>query len=89
MLGNALIELREELREKYCTTYYKYPDELIRNMDWHSIQKWYGSFDQMSNHLLYSYWGAYYTYTDEQGNNWYYTIYFEEGGVTDIRMEIH
>lgn len=85
----AFIDLREDWREKYCTTYYKYPDYIIRKMDWDSIQKWYGTFDQGSNNLFYRDWGAYYTYTDEQGNCWYYTIYFEEGKVMDIRMEIH
>lgn len=76
--------------KRYCPTYYKYPDFIIREMGWDSIQKWYGTFDQMSSPSDYERWGAYYTYTDEQGNCWYYTIYYEEfGWVRDIRMEIH
>lgn len=85
----AFIEIRDDWREKYCTTYYKYPDYIIREMDWESIEKWFGPFDQSGNPLSYRSWGAYYTYTDEQGNDRYYTIYFEEGDVMDIRMEIH
>lgn len=85
----AFIELREDFREKYCTTYYKYPDYIIREMGWNSIQKWFGPFDLSGDRLSYRSWGAYYTYMDEQGNGWYYTIYFEEGDVMDIRMEIH
>lgn len=78
------------LNKRYCPTYYKYPDFIIREMGWDSIQKWYGTFDQMSSPSDYERWGAYYTYTDEQGNCWYYTIYYEEfGWVRDIRMEIH
>lgn len=85
----AFVELRADWREKYCTTYYKYPDHIIREMDWDSIQKWYGPFDWKTSPLFYEYWGGYYAYTDEQGNDWYYTIYFLEGDVEDIRMEIH
>lgn len=77
------------LNKRYCPTYYKYPDFIIREMGWDSVQKWYGTFDQMSSPRDYERWGAYYTYTDEQGNGRYYTIYFEEGKVMDIRMEIH
>lgn len=78
------------LNKRYCPTYYKYPDFIIKEMGWDSIQKWYGTFDQMSSPSDYERWGAYYTYTDEQGNCWYYTIYYEEfGWVRDIRMEIH
>ncbi len=77
------------LNKRYCPTYYKYPDFIIREMDFESIQKWYGTFDQMSSPSAYEHWGAYYTYTDEQGNDWYYTIYYGEfGWVRDIRMEI-
>lgn len=84
----VFVELRADWREKYCTTYYKYPDYIIREMDWDSIQKWYGPFDWKTNSLFYEYWGGYYAYTDEQGNDWYYIIYFMEGNVEDIRMEI-
>ncbi len=59
-------------------------------MGFESIQKLYGTFDQMNNPSAYERWGAYNTYTDEQGNDWYYTIYYGEfGRVRDIRMEIH
>lgn len=85
----VFVELRADWREKYCTTYYKYPDYIIREMYWDSIQKWYGTFDQVEDPLSLRCWGAYYAYTDEQGNDWYYTIHFLEGEVEDIRMEIH
>ncbi len=78
------------LNKRYCPTYYKYPDFIIREMGFESIQKLYGTFDQMNNPSAYERWGAYNTYTDEQGNDWYYTIYYGEfGRVRDIRMEIH
>lgn len=77
------------LNKRYCPTYYKYPDFIIKEMGWDSVQKWYGTFDQMCNPFAYERWGAYYTYTDEQGNDWYYAIYYDDSGwVRDIRMEI-
>lgn len=74
--GMVFINLRADWREKCCTTYYKYPDYIIREMDWDSIQKWYGSFDWKPSPLFYEYWGGYYAYMDEQGNDWYYTIHW-------------
>ena len=77
------------LNKRYCPTYYKYPDFIIKKMHWDSPQEWYGPFDQMSGYFVAEPWGAYYTYTDEEGNDWYYTIYYDESGwVRDIRMTI-
>lgn len=77
------------LNKRYCPTYYKYPDFIIREMGWESVQRWYGTFDQMSSPYAYERMGAYYAYTDEQGNCWYYTIYYDGSGwVRDIRMTI-
>lgn len=77
------------LNREYCPTYYKYPDYIIKEVleYWDSIESVFGEFD-ISEEGYFAY-GGYYTYTDEQGNDWYYTIYFEEGRVNDIRMEIH
>ncbi len=77
------------LNKKYCPTYYKYPDYIIKEVlaYWDSIQSVFGEFDLVKKGYLA--YGAYYAYTDEQGNSWYYTIHFEEGDVKDIRMEIH
>ncbi len=77
------------LNKKYCPTYYKYPDYIIKEVltYWDSIEFVFGEFD-IKNEQYYGY-GAYYAYTDEQGNCWYYTIYFDEGKVMDICMEIH
>lgn len=77
------------LNRKYCPTYYKYPDYIIKEVltYWDDIESVFGEFD-IKNGPRYGY-GAYYSYTDEQGNSWYYTIYFAEGEAVDIRMEIH
>ncbi|MDE6688217.1 MAG: hypothetical protein K2K17_12965 [Lachnospiraceae bacterium] len=77
------------LNRKYCPTYYKYPDYIIKEVLIHGddIEYVFGEFD-INDGLRYGY-GAYYAYTDEQGNSWYYTIYFAEGEAADIRMEIH
>lgn len=76
------------LNRKYCPTYYKYPDYIIKEMLlWDEIEVLFGEFDIFKNGYVAS--GGYYAYTDDQGNCWYYMIYFEEGDVVDIRMEIH
>ena len=77
------------LSKKYCPTYYKYPDYAIKEVfkHWGSVQFVFGKFDIIKEG--WAAYGGYYAYTDKQGNDWYYTIYFEEGDAVDIRMEIH
>lgn len=76
------------LNREYCPTYYKYPDYIIKELLLpHEIESLFGEFDVSERG--YAAYGGYYAYTDEQGNDWYYTIHFLEGDVTDIRMEIH
>lgn len=60
---------------------------MIRGMRSEAIQNYFGTFD--CYHDSSAGWGAYYVYTDEEGNPWYYTIYFEDGMAVDIRMEIN
>ena len=76
------------LNRKYCPTYYKYPDYIIKELLlWDEIEFLFGEFDILKEG--YVTYGGYYAYTDDQGNCWYYVIYFEEGDVVDTRMEIH
>lgn len=76
------------LNREYCPTYYKYPDYIIKELLlWDEIEFLFGEFDILKKG--YAAYGGYYAYTDEQGNDWYYTIHFLEGEVVDIRMEIH
>ncbi|MGN0324715.1 MAG: hypothetical protein ACI4DW_00285 [Lachnospiraceae bacterium] len=77
------------LNKKYCPTYYKYPDYIIKEVleRRDCIESVFGEFDFFERG--YAAYGGYYAYTDEQGNDWYYTIHFLEGDVQDIRMEIH
>ncbi len=76
------------LNRKYCPTYYKYPDYIIKEiLLWGEIEFLFGEFDIVKEG--WASYGGYYAYTDDQGNDWYYMIYFVEGDVVDIRMEVH
>lgn len=62
-----------------CPTYYKYPDFMIRNMRQGEIEETFGEFD-----IEHNLFGAYYIYTDSNGERQYYIIYFNEpGGYTE------
>lgn len=71
----------------YCPTYYKYPDTIINSMTYRWVEKIYGKFDI---HVYEEGICAYYAYTDEQGNRWYYTMYHDDfdGDIKKISMEI-
>ena len=72
------------LNKRYCPTYYKYPDFFIEGNTISMVKDFFGEFDIKRDFVC-----AYYTYTDEEGNSWYYTMYYEEGGVIrKIQMEI-
>lgn len=74
------------LNKRYCPTYYKYPDFFIKGSRISTVRDCFGEFDINEDFMC-----AYYAYTDEQENRWYYTMrYNMEGGVVEtISMEIH
>ncbi len=72
------------LNKRYCPTYYKYPDFFITGNFRSTVQQFFGEFDINSDSMC-----AYYAYTDEHGNCWYYTMYHEDGVIKTICLEIH
>lgn len=93
----VLLPLGVVLNKLYCPTYYKYPDYIIKELlpYWGDVESVFGGFDITGKSAYVAgryglfFYGGYYAYTDEQGNDWYYTIYYEEGPVREIFMEIH
>lgn len=72
------------LNKRYCPTYYKYPDFFIDGNLTSIVKDFFGEFDIATDYKC-----AYYAYTDEQGNSWYYTMFHEDGVIKSISMEVY
>lgn len=61
------------LNRLLCPTYFLYPDFLIETMKFWEIEQIWGEFD-----LKYNEMGAYYIYTDDEGQRHYYIMYSDD-----------